>query len=385
MYCIAPFSSLVIYSSGQLSPCCAYDQLDEPMVKLNPGLTMEENFNRANSKIRDRFLSDLPDEQKYKHCRLCTSMPQPAQNDLHNSAADPNIDYIKTPTLTSLHLKVSNLCNLACRTCSPGCSNLIAKEFDVAGNGIKKYEISSINSNTSSMVASLQQITKNLRMIWISGGEPFINNEVWQVLDYAYKNNFSQNIELHVNTNGTVNLNAERINILNSFKKVELHFSMDSADPELAAYIRTNVDLHQWKENILAYKKNLNSNVSMGLVYTVSVLNIHKLPDLFKMGEELGLYNIFNSVSYPVNLNIYYMNTRAKNYINDLYKEYAQTSPQIDGILTYMNSSGVRDHNEKISVVEWIDNMDNNAIKKGLYKNYKPFKEVDPFWYSMLS
>jgi MoaA/NifB/PqqE/SkfB family radical SAM enzyme len=379
MYCIAPFSSLVV-DTKTLKPCCAIQDVGEDnRVIINPALSITENFIKSNKRLQELFLSDDPD--KYKDCVNCTQVKPPSQNVMHNNMADENIDYIATPTLTSLHLKASNFCNLACRICNPMSSNLIAKEQGDLGTGNKKYEYSAINENTPALVSSIIDQLPKLKMLWLSGGEPLINPENWQILQAAYDNGHSKNISLHINTNGTFMLSDEQIDIFNSFKKVELHVSLDGVD-EVGEYIRTNLKVDKWIENVRRYKEKLSADTtSIGLVYSVSVFNITRIRSILKLAETLDIMPVCNYVHSPEVLSIKNMNDKSKEYVNKLYASDLGSGSEIDKIVHYMNLPREID---PIYVSKFIDNMDNNVIKKGLYNNYKPFKEVDTFWYYML-
>ena len=379
MYCIAPFSSLVV-NTNTLNPCCAINDSVKVIVDTKSSITT--NFIKSNKRLQELFLSDDP--KKYKECINCTQVKPPSQNVMHNNMADKNIDYIATPTLTSLHLKASNFCNLACRMCNAYSSNLIAKEQGLPGEGDKKYEYSAINENTTLLVSSIIDQLPKLKMLWLSGGEPLINSENWQILQAAYDNGHSKNISLHINTNGTFMLSDKQINIFNSFKHVELHVSLDGVD-EVGEYIRTNLKVATWIENVKRYKEKLSSNsTEIALVYSVSVFNITRLQGILKLAETLDIKIICNYVHNPVALCIKNMNDKSKEYVNILYSKYFELtwSTAFDQVLHFMNLPREIDSEY---VPKYIDSVDNNVIKKGLYNNYKPFREVDAFWYNMLT
>lgn len=377
MYCIAPFSSLVVNGDGSQFPCCAVARYRNDAVDTNKSIT--ENFLIANKELQKLFLSDAPFEEKYKYCKSCTQVKPPSQNVLHNAAADKNIDYVKEPTLTSLHLRASNFCNLACRMCNSSSSNLIAKERGELGNGNKKYEYSTINENTTSLVSSIIDQIPKLKMLWLSGGEPLINPENWKILQAAYDTGYSKDMSLQVNTNGTFMLSDEQIDIFNSFKHVELHVSLDGVD-EVGEYIRTNLKVATWIENVKRYKEKLSPDTTaIGLVFSVSVFNITRLHAILKLADTLELFAVCNYVHFPQVLCIKNMNDKCKEYVNDLYSnvEYAE----ITKVVHYMNLPREID---AVDVTNYVDSLDNNVIEKGLYNNYKPFREVDTFWYNML-
>ena len=185
---------------------------------------------------------------------------------------------------------------------------------------------------------------------------------------------------MHINTNGTFNLSDKQIKIFNSFKNVELHVSLDGVD-EVGEYIRTNLKVDTWIENVKRYKEKLSPNTTeIGLVFSVSVFNITRLHSIIKLSETLEIKAICNYVHYPEVLCIKNMNDKSKEYVNKLYNDNSQSV--INNIVHYMNLP--REVEDAVDVTNYIDRLDNNAIEKGLYNNYKPFREVDTFWYNML-
>lgn len=371
--CVAPFSSL--HLSNRSYACCVIDP------KINIGIdntkSLNWHFENTNSDLRNEFIKYGHDFSKYEKCYKCSSRQDGSQNIDHNSKADVELDYINNPKLTNLHIKFSNSCNLACRTCDPANSNLLAKEnkfFNLRQfNSDKSGVIQHIDRN-SELYKSILNNLDTLNFVWFSGGEPLLHEEVWEILEILYERGYSKNIGFRVNTNGTIKLTEHRLEILNSFKNLEMHVSMDGFE-QFAEYIRTGVVWEKWWQNLLTYKNSLK-NDSIFINVTISVFNIHILGQLIKMFYDNGLNVATNMVFNPRPLSIVNLNQRCKDFINEQYKH-----GHLDEILHFLNQPNNLDPSE---VIKYIDMRDDYVVESNIHRNFKSFKEVDPIWYELL-
>jgi radical SAM protein with 4Fe4S-binding SPASM domain len=385
--CVAPFSSLTIEQNGDLFPCCAWSNVPGSNLfnKLDPNKSINQNFHRSNIKTRFEFIHNKLDTEKYVNCKKCTTVLN--QNHFHNSSANPDIDYISNPTLTNLHFKISNLCNLACRTCDPKSSSLLAKEQDMVFDKIsrrKKYEMSSMDID-SPIFSSILENTRTLNQLWFSGGEPLINPAVWKLLEYAHEKNYSKNISVHFNTNGTFRLKEHHLKILKSFKYVAMHISMDGIE-EYAEYIRTNVTWNDWTQNLKIFYNNfsekINDSSELVISVTVSVFNVHileKIEDYFQKFEK-GITVMYNWVFNPKQLSVINLNEKSKNF---LFKKYNLNYKfcQWPKVVNMIHQPNIINPS---TVSEYIEKLDQNALGKNLYKNYKSFQSLDPEWFNLI-
>lgn len=385
--CIAPFSSLYIPNLQNSKPCCIIKGHNDKKIDLYKSL--DWNFNHINQTVREEFLSFENDFGKYKDCDACY-IPLDTENassqmDMHNSEMVEGINYINNPTITNLHLKFSNLCNLACRMCDPFSSNLLFKDSNYKTYSIpieskvdSNYVIQNIPKDTvlyKSIIDNLQKLNR----LWFSGGETLLHDEVWEILRHLYDIGHSKNVTLQLNTNGTVKLTEEEIAILKSFKRLILHISIDGVG-QLAEYIRTNLNWNSWSENYKIYHENFKKNDNdFCLVVTISTFNIHRLLEIHDYFNKTLRYNInYNFVYGPLEeVTAFNINQKAKNYLLNLYKDSFIYS-RIENFLKNeprINSS---------TVTELIDSRDRYNIENKIYKNYKAFKDVEPEWYNIL-
>jgi hypothetical protein len=147
-----------------------------------------------------------------------------------------------------------------------------------------------------------------------------------------------------------------------------------------AEYIRTGVVWDRWIENLKEYKSNIKFD-NVFITATISVFNVHildQIVELFDKQENLNL--ISNMVFSPSPLSVINMNQQAKDYLNEKYKDH--TNNKIKSLLYFINKN--KNTLDPSKVVEFIDNLDDKVIKNSYYRNYIPFREVDPEWYAIL-
>lgn len=374
--CVAPLSSLVIDQRSKIAPCCAWNGKYKD-INSNMSLTSAANLLNDSKNIAIKNKLDFTEN---KSCSQCINGS--TQYIEHNNYADPNIDYTISPTITNLHLKVSNFCNLACRMCDPDSSSILATENNKVYNDSKHPHISKSLPIGSVLYKSILENLKNIRYLWCSGGEPLIHEEIWSIIDYCYNNNLAKNIVLKFNTNGTVILKDYQIKQLVSFKDVYFDISVDGIG-DIGEYIRTKSNWNNWKINFDKYleiSKNY-PNIHIRTNTAVSIFNVHvidEIHDYFEKyrTEDFSVQGSFNPIHYPRELCV-------KNLPDAVKKELLQTtmSRKPYDFLSLLKAQPDKD----INIKHHIDTLDNTAIASNLYKNYKRFSDIDPKWYERIT
>jgi len=170
---------------------------------------------------------------------------------------DPQGDQKVTPRIVELYL--TNTCDLACVYCLPGFSSRINEELKKYGPyPIGIAPITQVSNRDQYFTAWLNWLDKNyqhLDRISILGGEPFLQKEMWSILEFVSAR-CNQNLTISVNTN--LNAKTDRIKrfvetcknlIVNKkIKQVHIDASLDCWGPQ-AEFIRDGLDLAQWQEN----------------------------------------------------------------------------------------------------------------------------------------
>jgi glutamate-1-semialdehyde 2,1-aminomutase len=119
-----------------------------------------------------------------------------------------------------------------------------------------------------------------LRYLEFTGGEPFLIQEHFDLLQQLVDAGHSKNIEIHYNTNGTQYPEAAPA-IWQHFKHVEIAFSIDDIGDRFE-YQRSNAEWSEVLDNIdrfRALRKEMK-NISLQVCSTVNIFNVFSLPEL---------------------------------------------------------------------------------------------------------
>lgn len=219
-FCAAPFTSLHQLGEGVVTTCC---KTRVPIGNSNTH-SYEEIMNSDHAKsVRAQFLRG----EKPLQCNACWAYEddndQPANNRMFSNASALNqIDAAVTDTAPDgtlikqhpawLDLLWTNKCNFACVGCSPELSTTIAtkykKEFAIInGEKLENYH-SNINGewsmDNSAKIDYILNYSDSITKIHLNGGEPFMQEDVYELLDALLKNNLQKKIKIWAHTNGSI-------------------------------------------------------------------------------------------------------------------------------------------------------------------------------------
>ena len=238
------------------------------------------------------------DEEKYgkksKRIRMNKKFFQIYKHRLEE--AQKNKGYV-SESPAYLDLRLGNTCNLKCRTCNPGFSSSWSKELKKHETDLNHKNALQIYQNdfrvskdmttwykTDIFFNTVKEIGKDLRLLYLSGGEPFLIKEHHVFLNYFLEQGFAKDIIVIINTNLT-HLDQIFLEKLTHFKSVELDVSID-------AYGKKN-DWIRFPSQFTKIEKNLRTilqlpeNVKISINCTVSVYNVLYLSELI-----VGAYKI---------------------------------------------------------------------------------------------
>jgi radical SAM protein with 4Fe4S-binding SPASM domain len=141
-----------------------------------------------------------------------------------------------------------------------------------------------------------------LIVLW-NWGEPFLNPDIFRIIEYAA----SKNILVHCSTNGNVVFTDETADRIAVSGLTSLVFGVDGADPATYRAYRKGGDLERVKENIrtlVRAKKRISSSTPLLTLRFVAMRdNEAELPLVEKMAHELGVdFFSIKSVDMPPEL-----------------------------------------------------------------------------------
>ena len=295
-FCVLPWISLETSPIGTVRPCC----LAEEEIVDNNGNKFDLNsanfVNIQNSKYMQNLRLEFLDAQQPNACRKCwreeragrTSKRMHTLDRLKHMLPDQSWTVDAKP-LMFLDLKLGNICNLKCRICGSWSSSQFAVE-ELANLGPDEDRKNNHHylmlkqgawpRENPTFWNEIDQVVDQIRYIEFTGGEPFMIQEHFDMLQGLVDRGIAGNIEIHYNTNGT-QYPEDADAIWQHFKLVEIAFSIDDVGNRFE-YQRTNA---VWKEvcrNIGWFRtlREHYSNIRLQVCSTVNVFNVLYLEEL---------------------------------------------------------------------------------------------------------
>jgi MoaA/NifB/PqqE/SkfB family radical SAM enzyme len=199
----------------------------------------------------------------------------------------PDINWTQdAKPLMFLDLKLGNICNLKCRICGSWSSSQFAVEeikFSPR-DGSEFHRImlkkGSWPRENLTFWQQIDDMLEQIRYIEFTGGEPFMIQEHFDMLQGIVDRGIAHQVEIHYNTNGThYPEHAEQI--WQHFKTVEIAFSIDDLD-ERFEYQRTNAVWSEVITNLTRFRKlrSQHLNIQLQVCSTVNIFNIWHLEKL---------------------------------------------------------------------------------------------------------
>ena len=303
-FCIIPFIHLTSKPNGAVRLCC----FSKKYIKDKDGKQLffgKDSFEKIwnGHEMRNIRISML-NGKKLSECQNCWDEEKNGKEskrirenrrffENHKDrleTAQKNKGYLsKYPSY--LDLRLGNKCNLKCRTCNPLFSSswyreLKKHEKDMNRNATLRntYE-SDFNMSenvtdwykTKEFFDLIKEIRKDLRLIYISGGEPFLIRDQHLFIDYFLKTGVYKNISINMTTSLAC-LDRSLLKKLTKFKKLHLSASVD-AYGDKNNWMRSPSQFPAIDQNMNTVLQ-LSGNVQISINCTVSVYNILYIRDL---------------------------------------------------------------------------------------------------------
>lgn len=188
--------------------------------------------------------------------------------------------------LVYLDVTTDNYCNLKCRMCRPRYSEKILSDWNAIGWNPGENEVLDIDLKKSIDVYSQSQVLRenfpNLKMITLTGGEPFLSEAVSSLLKLVIDSGYSKNIDLRFFTNTTI-YPKQLEQYLALFNEVHIFCSVDGHG-KTSDYIRfpshwDNIE-RTYKQLIGLRKKY--SNLKVDLHTVVQAYNVTQMIPLLE-------------------------------------------------------------------------------------------------------
>jgi organic radical activating enzyme len=289
-----------------------------------------------------------------------------------------------TPRIEFVELRLGNICNLRCVTCNPLSSSQwrsdylkLAEKFDFVKDKYQMMDrdrfttwpIGYTNSNVFELDwpesdifwRDLEQLSSDLKVIYINGGEPTLIKKHWEFLSSLIISDRAKNIELNYSINMT-NIPEYAYPLWAAFKKVRISCSIDAIG-EKNTYIRYPT---KWDEVVSNYAKLKASNVEVSITQTISALNYDSLDEFSKFFHEGYIH--YNFVTDPA---YYSPAILPQEYRDELHKRYEATLPAYLQVQLVKAFGGMKTDETNLEIFKNITNQ-LDQIRKTQFKETFP-------------
>jgi organic radical activating enzyme len=317
-FCVLPWVSLEASPIGTVRPCClADDELVDNEGKKFSLLTADfadiQNSNSMQT-LREEFLAG----RRPQTCRKCWNEERAGRK----SKRMHTLDRMKHMGISSewttdakplmfLDLKLGNICNLKCRICGSWSSSQFATEElnDMHPDEDKKkshaYTMLRAGAwprENQQFWQEIDQVLGDIRYIEFTGGEPFMIDQHFDMLQGIVDRGIAHQVEIHYNTNGT-QYPERGPEIWRHFRTVEIAFSIDDLH-ERFEYQRTNAAWADVEANIARFRllRAAMPHLQLQCCSTVNVFNVRYIDELaqwiVQQGFDFVYWNMMHDAWY---------------------------------------------------------------------------------------
>jgi organic radical activating enzyme len=327
-FCAAKWYNATIWLGSGMTTSCHHPpahKINDQLLETNPSA-----IHNTVEKKMDRMMMQLG--QRPSGCEYCwkiEDMGREAVSDrVYKSKIYPikalDEAYITPPAedvnLRTLEIAFDRTCQFACSYCNPAFSSTWVRDIhkngpyaNLVSDGRNHFTHTHDNSQlyvygeTNPYVEAFFQwwesdLHRTLQELRITGGEPLMSGETWQLIDWFTENKGRSQTRLAINSN--LGMDGDRIDeFLHRVKDVEhleIYTSQEST-AEQAEYIRDGLDYQQWLINV---EKLLDSSVikAVHCMATINALCLDTLPDLLDQLLEFKRTYGRERVSFTLNI-----------------------------------------------------------------------------------
>jgi MoaA/NifB/PqqE/SkfB family radical SAM enzyme len=294
-FCVLPWVSLEASPIGTVRPCCLaddeiVDNMGNKFELLSADFADIQNSNHMTA-LRQQFL----DGKQPQTCRKCWNEERAGRT----SKRMHTLDRMKHMNISSewtadakplmfLDLKLGNICNLKCRICGSWSSsqfateeiNQLPREEQKQSFPYQMLRAGAWPKENESFWQQIDSCLNDIRYIEFTGGEPFMIEQHFDMLQGIVDRGIAHQVEIHYNTNGT-QYPEQAIEIWKHFKTVEIAFSIDDLGARFE-YQRSNAVFAEVEQNLARFKllREQYSNIRLQCCSTVNVFNVRYIDQL---------------------------------------------------------------------------------------------------------
>lgn len=328
VFCPLPWYSLTGQENGKIGVCCMNSFVFwwEELWNIQ---TEKMSTLWNSSKIRE-LRRNMLSWRKSEYCKKCyikedsgvISMRQKYLSYLKKYIPwyieNTHDDGVYRGPIKKIDLRLSNLCNLACRMCSGTSSTeRIPLDAKLGISATRQYTQEPYDTlNFWEDIENWKEVSE-LKFAW---GEPLINPVLFRILSLAVERWISKNTTLTLLTNLTV-IPEEIKSLIEKFSFINFQISIDGYGKSYE-YIRIGARWQKLKENleILLLLREKTKKVSIVFMPTVQRDNIYDFPKLYLFAKKNNIDIDVKPLIFPHFLSIQNIEENEKQNIIKLYQ-----------------------------------------------------------------
>jgi MoaA/NifB/PqqE/SkfB family radical SAM enzyme len=331
--CMLPWISIETSPIGTTRPCClAIDEIvDDQGNKFDLNKTDLETI--YNSSYMQRLRKQFRQGEKPETCNRCWQEEDAGRvskriySKIRLKELVDKVDYDNEipKQLWFVDLKLGNICNLKCRICGSWSSSKWAQEeinymTELTNKkdhlAYKFLQQGAWPRKTQTFWDNLRQLLPNIKYFEFTGGEPFMIQEHFDLLQYAVDQGYAKNIDIHYNTNGTQWPDSHEL--WSHFRRVEIAFSIDNIG-ERFEYERYGARWNEVQENISKFhqlRDRFPNKITTQVCMTINIQNVYYLEDLCNwINTQTFNDHFFNMLHDPKHMCIDNLTPEAKTIV----------------------------------------------------------------------
>ena len=331
--CNLPWEHISVHPHGNCSVCCEanWNSFQSTAATNGESHNINEGIDTImNSEHYRQIRKEMVEGKVPEACIKCHQVEEAGGKSKRQFVSEKPIDFsieedgsIKVD-LKNVELRLGNFCNLKCRGCNAESSTSWIKDYyklkdqvrlpSDYENLLKSKSVDYSWTDKESFYDDLIDKSRNMELLQISGGEPFLVDKHAYLVDRLVEEGIAENLTVSYITNANYNFDKIKptLDRLKAFKSVNISISLDDVGSR-NTYMRSLSNWNLTIKNIKRYYEEYNFNYT--ITQTFNIFN-------FLYAEEL--YNFLQEEGVGMDINMNHITDPDYMSINMLSKEVRQ-------------------------------------------------------------
>jgi radical SAM protein with 4Fe4S-binding SPASM domain len=373
-FCVIPWTGFELEPNGNIKNCIISkeklgslnNQNIEEILKNNKTLEIKQDMleGRYPSNCEGCYFQEKHRDKNFNDISSRIYYAKEIGPHISKNLLDNNENF----ELRHVDLRWSNKCNQACVYCGSDYSSKWAKELNTSVNSDKKQR--------DKLKKYVFENIKNLKNIYMAGGEPLLMNENKELLNLLLEEN--SDVHLRINTNLS-HTNTGVFELIQKFKNVHWTVSVESVE-EQYEYIRFGGNWKKFLDNLKLIQSNNSHKITFNMLYFI--LNYDSIFDCVSYFKSLGFHNnsfVIGPLYTPVYFNILNLPDKSIENLKEKFIEVIDKKPgfilqnSYENILKYLNEPFDKNLKGTYNNLKMLDkrrNINSEMVFPNLYKEF---------------